>query len=858
MFWLLFIFLQIPENLKDIVVWSFNSHIWADSLVEKALYIKPGYCKRAWFKNARIPPYNLYSEYSWIPPELNEGGALFEGGVQCANLQPNMGWPYDNEYDPDHTPPYKFPDPLFDDFTTRNADGYIRWVPNIGGAKVARASIVNENYEDFVLFWAYQQIDANVNALEFDEISGAYGFSSFGEEGEENPNEGYDDYTLGTANFATRVSVIYEEDTIYWCYPKPSASSNQDDASLAFDEDFKTYWVSSFADTHWIEIDFKRPRTIEQIYLSFKPDKPVNSFWVEYYGEDSVWRSFDPEIEVKDNEDTTLSFLVEPARALKVRFYSDDDRVWLREFMLFGLGFRQFLLKRYCDSLGWSIRDERWEDEKLVDFSDKEMCPDGTMALFNYREYLKCHNWTTNPYGREPDTLNPFNPANPFFFDNGPSRYFKSLFYLFSGDEEMTDSVINLRKRSFHFKRIKRFWDRVVSKVKDYAEALGRDIHISRNGSFSPFAEKVDYLICPLAGGTKLPTYPAPSLTDPDKTHLDGTKTYINIWRYSREYVKKHTGLDVPVVAFLDFGHMGNPYRHIGGIDEPADERAEYLKIYVPEMYATGVRFAFPVVCGGEVAWLDTLSDNTPLIEIIKEMADFLHKYKDIYTDRVEINPEESKITVNGIVPFNGEYVFIGSPKLSSVNESKVSISYLDSKNKSFSYLHIINHNWDDVNHRMIPQKNVEVEIPVRDEPLLIRLASPDFEKEDTLSFDYESKRVILKIPELRYYAVLIIEFPGSGVEEGPSKLKISYSLGKSVKFFYELPSKGKMSIRIYDKTGRVVRKLLEGVQDRGYHEIVWDGKGDRGREVCSGIYFVIFKYKGLTLKKKIVKLNRR
>jgi len=66
------------------------------------------------------------------------------------------------------------------------------------------------------------------------------------------------------------------------------------------------------------------------------------------------------------------------------------------------------------------------------------------------------------------------------------------------------------------------------------------------------------------------------------------------------------------------------------------------------------------------------------------------------------------------------------------------------------------------------------------------------------------------------------------------------------------------MGIKIYDKTGRVVRKLLDGIQDRGYHEIVWDGKDDGGREVCSGIYFVIFKYKGLTLKKKIVKLNRR
>jgi hypothetical protein len=55
----------------------------------------------------------------------------------------------------------------------------------------------------------------------------------------------------------------------------------------------------------------------------------------------------------------------------------------------------------------------------------------------------------------------------------------------------------------------------------------------------------------------------------------------------------------------------------------------------------------------------------------------------------------------------------------------------------------------------------------------------------------------------------------------------------------YEVPAGGcHVSIKIVDVSGRVVRHLVEGLQEEGRKEIVWDGRDDEGRELSSGVYF--------------------
>ncbi len=54
----------------------------------------------------------------------------------------------------------------------------------------------------------------------------------------------------------------------------------------------------------------------------------------------------------------------------------------------------------------------------------------------------------------------------------------------------------------------------------------------------------------------------------------------------------------------------------------------------------------------------------------------------------------------------------------------------------------------------------------------------------------------------------------------------------------FALREKGRVSLRVYDVSGRLVRILVDEIRDAGSYEAVWDGTNDEGRSTTSGIYF--------------------
>jgi hypothetical protein len=55
----------------------------------------------------------------------------------------------------------------------------------------------------------------------------------------------------------------------------------------------------------------------------------------------------------------------------------------------------------------------------------------------------------------------------------------------------------------------------------------------------------------------------------------------------------------------------------------------------------------------------------------------------------------------------------------------------------------------------------------------------------------------------------------------------------------YSLSSPGRVSVRVYDLAGRVVRTLIDSAVDAGPHMAMWDGTTDTGQRAASGVYFV-------------------
>jgi hypothetical protein len=54
----------------------------------------------------------------------------------------------------------------------------------------------------------------------------------------------------------------------------------------------------------------------------------------------------------------------------------------------------------------------------------------------------------------------------------------------------------------------------------------------------------------------------------------------------------------------------------------------------------------------------------------------------------------------------------------------------------------------------------------------------------------------------------------------------------------FENPSRGRVSVRIYDAAGRLVRTLHDGVLEVGPIDVPFDGRGSRGEVLRSGVYF--------------------
>ncbi|MBZ0268896.1 T9SS type A sorting domain-containing protein [bacterium] len=59
-----------------------------------------------------------------------------------------------------------------------------------------------------------------------------------------------------------------------------------------------------------------------------------------------------------------------------------------------------------------------------------------------------------------------------------------------------------------------------------------------------------------------------------------------------------------------------------------------------------------------------------------------------------------------------------------------------------------------------------------------------------------------------------------------------------STGFRFDLPRQTRSRLVVYDLAGRRLRTLVSGTLPAGRHEIRWDGRDERGRQVASGVYF--------------------
>ncbi len=103
----------------------------------------------------------------------------------------------------------------------------------------------------------------------------------------------------------------------------------------------------------------------------------------------------------------------------------------------------------------------------------------------------------------------------------------------------------------------------------------------------------------------------------------------------------------------------------------------------------------------------------------------------------------------------------------------------------------------------------------------------------------------------------------GTGVDDGPAVVKpylgpnFPNPFNPATAIQYRVPAPGsRVTLSVYDLSGRRVRTLVDAYRSGGEHLAVWRGLDDNGREVGSGVYFYRLEVDGTSIERKMVMLK--
>jgi hypothetical protein len=72
----------------------------------------------------------------------------------------------------------------------------------------------------------------------------------------------------------------------------------------------------------------------------------------------------------------------------------------------------------------------------------------------------------------------------------------------------------------------------------------------------------------------------------------------------------------------------------------------------------------------------------------------------------------------------------------------------------------------------------------------------------------------------------------------------------------FHLVAQERVSLRIYDAQGKLVRTLVDEVLPAGATEVIWDGRDNSGTQVGTGVYFIRFVAGRDVMTKKVVMIK--
>ncbi|MCP4710633.1 MAG: T9SS type A sorting domain-containing protein [Planctomycetes bacterium] len=136
-----------------------------------------------------------------------------------------------------------------------------------------------------------------------------------------------------------------------------------------------------------------------------------------------------------------------------------------------------------------------------------------------------------------------------------------------------------------------------------------------------------------------------------------------------------------------------------------------------------------------------------------------------------------------------------------------------------------------------------------------------------TAADDQESKVTVIfeddnSIYESALYSIASIDMEalGTGDKTASYNFKLEQNrpnpFNPSTAISYEIPIDGRVTLRIFNMSGQLIRTLFDAEQEAGWSQVTWDARNDNGHEVSSGVYFYSLETSNASARKRMVLLR--
>jgi hypothetical protein len=425
--------------------------------------------------------------------------------------------------------------------------------------------------------------------------------------------------------------------------------------------------------------------------------------------------------------------------------------------------FSKFLINKYVGQHNWTPNDSRWVS--VFDISFALDCNDGTLSTFDYRKYLVRKGFAKDPY--------------QFSF---PLKYEFGVPWNYVG--------------SYSDKRNQEALQYLYGSVKNYADGKGKPILITTNG----YSNYTDYQTMgvwdswSVIGG-----------------RLNITPSYVQHWREILEYSMKYLNKDIPLVVFHDWG-WGMPF--FGDI--PPEDQILWLRVYAPEVFASGAIFAWPLSGGG-----NNYQPTVAVRDTIKSLINWYSENRNLYINSTWIS--------DPLVDLKGQTDLVQTlldQNIAPTDQSK-------------RVVHLINKKLDG-NRKLELRKNFAIQVKSTLKPKSVWAVSPDYSGFQNLDFTYSGETISLTVKSLDAYTIVVIDYKYNDPSDIPSEVN-----GNKAVEIWPNPCQNSIRIRnMPDNLGKV--QVFDILGNMVIMDKIKDNKLDVSR-LPAGVY--ILKLGGQALR---------